>query len=152
MKKILIIFVAVVLVAGLSGCTTIFGEPEPPTNGVEISLSNIKDIALSLNITEIDRLVNTSDELNVKVFGINGVTARDILTEYAQEHSGWTLQYSQDEQGVGWHSYIRAWSQVTYVHVVVIWGGFLVEQFSGYDVVVLTSHEQYTTYQNYFEW
>lgn len=151
MKKILIIILIVGLV-GLSGCTTIFGEPKPPTNGVEISLSKIEAIASNLNITEINQIIAAADELNVKVYGVNGVTARSILTEYMTDHASWTLRFSQDDRGLVWYSYGRAWSEVTYVHMVAIWGGVLIEQISDYDVIVLTSHGQYTTYQKYFEW
>lgn len=154
MKKILIISVAIILVIALSGCTTVFGAPESPANGIEIPTSKIMDIvtAANISINEINQIISAIDELNVKAYGVNGTSRDIILAEYIKDHMDWTLRNSENDSSLDWNVYIRAWSKFSYVHLIVIIDGWLVKQLSNYDVLVLTSHGQYFTFQKYFEW
>lgn len=158
MKKIIILIVLVIAITGLSGCTTLYGEPQPPANGARISLSKIEDIATTLNITNITSLINISEDLEIEVYGINDISAEAVLSDYEQKYSEWwLLRYSRNETAdfpviSNYNVYTRAWSRTTYVHAIVICDGSLVKQFSDYDTVVITSHGMYTIYEQYFDW
>ena len=153
MKKIVIVICILTLIT-LTGCTEMFGAPSDPNGGTAISLSEATGLAdrMGASANDIDTVLNAANELNVKIFGINGVTAQQFLTQYTVEHADWDLRFNQDDDGTGWNSHIRAWSKLTYVHAFIIWDGAIVESLTDYDVVVITSYAPYTTYQQYFNW
>jgi len=154
MKKIFTGLCIITMLVFLTGCTEMFGAPSDPNGGTTISLSEATDLAdrMGASANDINIVLDAASELNVRIFGINDVTTQQFLTEYTIDHADWDSRLNQDDGGTGWNSYIRVWSKLTYVHAFIIWDGAIVKSLTGYDVVVVTSHGLYTTYQEYFSW
>ena len=159
MKKLIAIIIAVAVICGVGYVTlgytgyvdTPFNTTSLYPNAQEIDTASLSSFADDDIYSVISGLM---DELNIHIYGVNGQSASAVISWYEQINiqNGWTVisDATADTSGTGWNSYIRG-GQKGYPgrgQIVITWDGAKVEQYSGYDTVVLTSSAPMTTYMD----
>ena len=159
MNKLITVIIAVALLCGAGyivlGYTGYVNTPFNTTslypNAQEIDTTSLSEYVDADIYAMISGLM---DELNIQVYGVNGQSASSVISWYESTNlqNGWTplSDASADSSGTGWSSYIRGWQKgfPGRGQIVITWDGSKVEQYSGYDTVVLTSSAPMTTYLN----
>jgi len=104
-------------------------------------------ISQYLDIPE-DKIDDAISDLNIKAYGINGVSKNTIMAWYENRHLDWSLQKSSDANLFS----MRAWSHLFTGHVIVVSDHGSMQNLVGYDTVFLTSHAPLTTYKVYLDY
>ena len=144
-KHILVVLVAILLtVVSFSGCIQ---DQEvgiyPGAQEIDVDTAVISQF-LDISKAEIDDAIY---DLNIKMYGVNGVSKHIVLTWYENRHH-WNLQKSSDTDFYS----LRAWASLFDGHVVSVSGHGSLQVLVGYDVVFLTSHASLTVYAEYFDY
>ena len=113
----------------------------------EIDIADTAVISQFLDIPEYEIDTAISD-LNIKTYGVNGVSKNVILAWYANRHQDWQLKKSGDESLYS----IRAWLSWFTGHVVVVSDYGSLQNLVGYDVVFLTSNAPLNVYDKYLSY
>ena len=121
-------------------------------NSTQLSNSVLNSIALGTDV-ELLELEDAVSELNIEIFGINGVSALDVITWYNYENTqdGWGLLLNEHKSSSGWNSYIYGWQKGTSARLVLTIDGTLVKTYTNYDTVIITSHAPLWVYESYFD-
>jgi len=146
-KKHVIIVLAAVLLAivSFSGCIETQAIGVYP-GGQEIDIET-EFIAQFLGISE-DEVDTAVSDLNIRTYGINGVSKNIILAWYENRHQDWSLKKSSDANLYS----MRAWMHWFDGHVVSVSDYKGLQNLVGYDVVFLTSNADLTTYSEYLSY
>lgn len=104
-------------------------------------------ISQFLDIPE-DEIDDAISDLNIRAYGINGVSENIILAWYENRHQDWVLKKSEDTD----LSSLRAWISWFTGHVIVVSDHGSLQNLMGYDVVFLTSSALLTTYDEYLDY
>jgi len=94
------------------------------------------------------------DNLHMKAWGINGITANGMRTEYNVVYydEGFTTYAETTDSGVGWTAYSVAWSKDNDVRSAIFADGPSVEANYGYETVIVTGYglvSDYVAYNNF---
>jgi hypothetical protein len=88
--------------------------------------------------------------LHMQAYGVNGLTAYDLLTYYEEKNSndGYTSYTTFVDNHPGYTSYNEVWYQGINGRGVSTADGASINSFYGYDTMCLTSYGPLTEYQN----
>ena len=147
LKKHVIGVLAVVLLilVSFTGCIQTQAIGVYP-GAVEIDVET-EFISQFLDIPE-DEIDTAVSDLNIKTYGINGISKNIILAWYANRHLDWSLKKSSDANLYS----MRAWISLLDGHVVAVSDLRSLQDLVGYDVVFLTSSAPLTTYSEYISY
>lgn len=121
-------------------------------NSTELPSDDFTDVADMINM-DFDDYETAVDELNIRIYGVNGDSANDVISwySYQNEKDGWEILASDHDSGSNWDGYLYAWSKVLQGRAVIAVDGSIVETLTEYDTIVLTSHAPLSVYERYFE-
>lgn len=100
---------------------------------------------LGISESEVDTAIS---DLNIKTYGVNGVSKNIIIGWYENRHQDWVLKKSE---GTNLYS-TKAWLSWFTGHVVSVSDHGSLQDLVGYDVVFLTSSAPLATYENYLDY
>lgn len=95
-----------------------------------------------------DEIDGAISDLNIKAYGINGVSENTIIAWYENQHLNWALQKSETTNIFS----LRAWSHWFAGHVVLVSDYEGLHNLVGYDTIFLTSHASLVTYDEYLNY
>jgi len=146
-KKLVIGVLAAVMLAtvSFSGCIQ-DEEIGVYPRAVEIDVDDAF-ISQFLDISEYE-IDDAISDLNIKTYGVNGVSKNIILAWYENRHQDWVLKKSSDESLYS----IRAWISWFTGHVIVVSDHGSLQNLVGYDVVFLTSYAPLNVYDKYLDY
>jgi len=147
--KKLVIGIVLILLVLVSGCIQEIQVQQeirvyPGSQEIDIDTTIISQY---LNIPE-SEINNAISDLNIKTYGINGVSKNTILSWYVNQHLDWHLQKSENTNIFS----LRAWSQWFTGHVVSVSDYRILRNLVGYDVVFITSSAPLTVYAEYLDY
>ncbi|GAJ14817.1 unnamed protein product [marine sediment metagenome] len=116
----------------------------PGSNEIDVDAAFISQF---LDIPEYE-INDAISDLNIKTYGINGVSKNIILAWYENRHQDWVLKKSEDTTIFS----IRAWLSWFTGHVVVVSDLGSMQNLVGYDVVFLTSYAHLDVYDKYLNY
>jgi len=116
----------------------------PGTIEIDIDTAFISQF---LNIPEY-KINDAVSDLNIKTYGVNGVSKNIILAWYENRHQDWVLKKSEDTDFFS----IRAWLHWFDGHVIVVSDHGSLQNVVGYDVVFFTSYAPLTIYSEYLDY
>lgn len=145
---IFLIFVAGYILGSYFGLigATVMAYP----NSIELPTDAFADIADELDFDNYETAV---DELHIKIFGVNNVTASQVIQWYDYRHlqDGWQRVVNESLIRVHINAFLYGWTKNAVGHVVIAVDGTFVEALTQYDTIILTSYAPITTYQKYFD-
>lgn len=98
--------------------------------------------------------VSMLGELNIEVYGIDNGCGSCVVSWYEDRNrrDGWSVvqEATADDSGTGWQSYVRGWEKGLMGQLIWVGEGTMVERYSGYDVIIITSTAPITTYAHFF--
>ena len=121
-------------------------------NSTQLSNSLLSSMSFGTDIG-LNELEDAVSELNIEIFGINGVSASNVITWYNYENTqdGWELLLNEHKSSSGWSSYVCGWQKGTSARLVLTIDGTLVKTYTDYDTVIITSHAPLWVYESYFD-
>jgi hypothetical protein len=122
----------------------------PGSQEIDIICSQCIDTAIISQYLGIpnDKIDDAISDLDIKAYGINGVSKNSIMAWYENRHLDWNLQKSSDANLFS----LRAWSSFFDGHVVAVSDHGSMQNLVGYDTVFLTSSALLMTYDKYLNY
>ena len=120
-------------------------------NSTELSTSTFSSLMSGTDF-EIDNYEQAVDDLNIRIYGVTGDSASDVVDWYNLENAkdGWSVYSSEQDVGYGWSGYLCSWTKGTSGRAIIAIDGTLVSTYTGYDTIVLTSHAPLWVYEEHF--
>lgn len=145
--------VAVSFLAGVFIATQIGIIPSSASaypNSTELSTGVLNSIVGGMDL-DVD-FEGAVSELNIELFGVNGESSQDVINwyNYKNTQDGWSIYRDEHDSGHGWNAYLYAWTKGTSGRVVLAVDGSIVEGYTDYDTVIITSHAPLWVYERYF--
>lgn len=159
MSKVAIVVVALCIVAaGVGVAMALNYLPNPLVSNVAAQYPGASllpsDISWLSNIGIDSDTIEMLAELNIKVYGINGVSADSVVSWYESKNArdGWSVvsEATMEDRGIGWRYYIRGWQKGIMGQLIMVGDGAAVKRLGGYDTIVVTSSAMMSTYMKMF--
>ena len=121
-------------------------------NSTELSTATFASLMSGTDF-EIDNYEQAVDELNIRIYGVTGDSASDVMDWYNLENAqdGWSIYSNERDSGTGWNGYLNSWTKGVSGRAVITIDGRLVSTYTRYDTIVLTSHAPMWVYEDYFD-
>lgn len=121
-------------------------------NSTELSTATFSSLMSGTDF-EIDDYEQAVDDLNIRIYGVTGSSASDVIDWYNLENAkdGWSSYGTERDSGSGWNGYLCSWTKGISGRAVIAIDGRLVSTYTNYDTIILTSHAPLWVYENYFD-
>lgn len=159
MKKSVALLICILIIGGSYAALGYTGVIQSPfskaptyTDAHEIDITFLSSY---VNDDTFSRIMDNADSLDVHIYGVNIGSAESVITWYELENNknGWEpfdqQRFWTRQSLLGGDLYTRVWSRYLKGQVVITVDGSYVQQYTGYQTVVITSSAPLSTYQEY---